>query len=121
MDINLINYKFFSESYIEYETNRKGKEYKYGELKYEGEYLNEEKNGKGKEDYNNGELKFEGEYLNGEKMEKEKNINMVNEYLKVNIFTEKDGMLKVLKEIITLFIYLKMKKVLLRNIIIMVN
>ena len=33
-------------------------------LKFEGEYLNGERNGKGKEYYDNGDLKFEGEYLN---------------------------------------------------------
>ena len=45
------------------------KEYNYYTkiLKFEGEYLNGEKNGKGKEYYFNGSLKFEGEYLNGEK------------------------------------------------------
>ena len=36
-------------------------------LKYEGEYLNGERNGKGKEYYSNGQLKFEGEYLNGKR------------------------------------------------------
>ena len=36
-------------------------------LKYEGKYLNGERNGKGKEYFDNGKLKFEGEYLNGEK------------------------------------------------------
>ena len=41
MDISLINYKFFSWRYIEFETNRKGKEYDYeGKLIFEGEYLN---------------------------------------------------------------------------------
>ena len=83
MDINLINYKFFSESYIEYETNRKGKEYKYGELIFEGEYFHGKRwygkgfkgnnniiyileNEKGiiKEYYHNGKLKIESEYLN---------------------------------------------------------
>ena len=34
---------------------------------YEGEYLNGEKNGKGKEYYGNGDLKSEGEYFNGKK------------------------------------------------------
>ena len=35
---------------------------------FEGEYLNGERNGKGKEyDYDNGKLEFEGEYLNGER------------------------------------------------------
>ena len=39
-----------------------------GELKFEGEYLNGERNGKGKEyDYLNDRLKFEGEYLNGKR------------------------------------------------------
>ena len=46
---------------------------------YEGEYLNGEKNGKGKEYYDNGDLKSEGEYLNGKKwnikaFDKQKNI-----------------------------------------------
>ena len=43
-----------------------GKEY-YGKLKYEGEYLNGERNGKCKEYNSNGKLIFEGEYLNGER------------------------------------------------------
>ena len=34
-----------------------------GELEFEGEYLNGERNGKGKEYHGNGKLKFEGEYL----------------------------------------------------------
>ena len=44
--------------------NGKGfvKEYEFGQLIYEGEYLNGERNGKGKE-YRKGELTFEGEYL----------------------------------------------------------
>ena len=33
-------------------------------IKFEGEYLNGENNGKGKEYYQNHILKFEGEYLN---------------------------------------------------------
>ena len=36
-------------------------------LKFEGEYSNGEKIGKGKEYYQNGKLRFEGEYLNGKK------------------------------------------------------
>ena len=31
-------------------------------MKYEGEFLKDARNGKGKEYYNKGELKFEGEY-----------------------------------------------------------
>ena len=44
------------------------KEYKndyYGELEFEGEYINGEKIGKGKEYDCNGRLRFEGEYVNG--------------------------------------------------------
>ena len=39
-------------------------------LIFEGEYLNGERNGRGKEYYENGKLKFDGEYLNGERNEK---------------------------------------------------
>ena len=55
--------------YIIYESNRIGKEYycKYDKLKFECEYLNGERNGKGKEYDDNGLLIFEGEYLNGRK------------------------------------------------------
>ena len=45
----------------------KGKEYDFfGKLEYEGEYINGERNGKGKE-YKNNEIKFEGEFLNGKR------------------------------------------------------
>ena len=55
--------------YITYESKNKGKEYDFynDSLLYEGEYLNELKNGKGKEYYPNGQLKFEGEYLKGKR------------------------------------------------------
>ena len=40
LNINLINYKFFSGKYIEYESNGKGKEYDYnGDLLFEGKFL----------------------------------------------------------------------------------
>ena len=61
-----------------YDTNnniiyelQKGKGYVFddyydnGELEFEGEYLNGQKNGKGKEYDWNGNLMFEGEFLNG--------------------------------------------------------
>ena len=92
LDINIINYKFFSGRYMIYESNGirkeyngeddklifegeylngkrngKGKEYgKYGLVIFEGEYLNGKRNGKGKE-YEYGKLLFEGEYLNGKR------------------------------------------------------
>ena len=54
---------------------------------YEGEYLNGEKNGKGKEYDDDGNLIFEGEYLNGERNGKVKkydydgNLRFEGEYL----------------------------------------
>ena len=42
-------------------------------LKYEGEYLNGKRNGKGKEYFENGKLKFESEYSNGERVRISKN------------------------------------------------
>jgi len=37
-------------------------------LEYEGEYLNDEKNGKGKEYNLSGQLIYEGQFLNGKKL-----------------------------------------------------
>ena len=42
-------------------------------LRYEGEYLNGNKNGKGKEYDINGKLIYEGEYLNGKKKNEKNN------------------------------------------------
>ena len=69
MNINLINYKISSGRYIVREENGNIKEYSsYDDiLEFEGEYLNGERNGKGKEYDCNGNLKFEGEYLNGKR------------------------------------------------------
>ena len=54
--------------YLNGERNGKGKEYRYGKLRFEGEYLNGKRNGKGKEYFNN-KLICEGEYLNGKRLE----------------------------------------------------
>ena len=44
------------------------KEYYYnGKIMFEGEYLNGERNGKGKEYYDDGKVKYDGKYLNGKK------------------------------------------------------
>ena len=69
LDISLINYKFFSDRYIIFEKNGKGKEYNnYNDsLVFEGKYLNKKRNGKGKEYDWKGKLIFEGEYLNGKR------------------------------------------------------
>ena len=76
LGINIINYKLFTGKYIIYESKRIGKEY-YGydnTLRFEGEYLNGERNGKGKEYYFNGKLIFEGQYLKRKKKWKRKRI-----------------------------------------------
>ena len=50
IDISILNYKFFKEKYIIYESKQNGKEYnKLQKLIFEGEYLHGERNGKGKE------------------------------------------------------------------------
>ena len=59
------NSKFEGE-YLNGDKNGYGKEYYGKKLKFEGEYLNGKRNGKGKE-YCEGKVKFEGEYLNGER------------------------------------------------------
>ena len=67
----------FEGEYLNGERNGRGKEYSNdGELIFDGVYLNGKRNGEGKEYSNDdeGELIFEGKYLNGKKMEKEKNI-----------------------------------------------
>ena len=43
-----------------------------GKIKFEGEYLNGKRNGKGKEYNNDGKLIFAGEYLNGKRKRKGK-------------------------------------------------
>ena len=55
---------FFEGQYINGNKNGKGKEYLYNHLLYEGEYLCGKRHGKGKL-YRKKELKFEGEFLYG--------------------------------------------------------
>ena len=67
LDINIINYRFFSGRYIVYDSNKKAKEYNSADIKvFEGEYLNGLRNGKGIE-YKSNRIIFEGEYLNGQR------------------------------------------------------
>ena len=65
--INIEDYKEISEKYLIIDKRGNGKIYKLGTniLIYEGKFLNDKKNGKGKEYYENKKLKSEGEYLNG--------------------------------------------------------
>ena len=58
----------FEGEYLNGQKNGKGKEYYYNnKIKFEGEYLTGKKNGKGKEYDLDGVLEFEGEYLNGQR------------------------------------------------------
>ena len=61
IEINLFNYKIFSGRYIQYEENKKGKEYScYNDnILFEGEYLNGNRNGIGKEYSENGNIIYE--------------------------------------------------------------
>ena len=71
----------FEGEYINGNKNRKGKEYDWnGRLIFEGEYLNGKRHGKGKEFYGSGELRFEGEYLYGYKLKGKFYINEKLEY-----------------------------------------
>ena len=64
---NDFNQIIFEGEYLNGNRNGKGKEYNNeGQLIYEGEFLNGQRNGKGKE-YQNGQLIFEGEFLNDER------------------------------------------------------
>ena len=72
--------------FLNEEKYGKGKEYNYkGNLKFEDEYLNGIKNGKDEEYNKDDKLKFIGEYINGERNGKGKNIIILNILLqKVN-------------------------------------
>ena len=75
MMIKLVKLLFEGE-YLNGERNGKGKEYYWiGGLVFEGEYLNGERNGKGKEYDMNGNLMTEFEYLNGKRKESHRNNN----------------------------------------------
>ena len=74
-EYNDLNSLIYDGEYLEGEKNGKGKEYDYGYLYYEGEYLKGEKNGKGKEYDYKGNLKYEGEYLKGKRNGKGREYN----------------------------------------------
>ena len=65
-----INKSCFEREYL----NGKRKQYYYGTFLYEGEYLNNERNGKGKENNINAQFKYEGKYLNGKRNGKGKEL-----------------------------------------------
>ena len=90
----------FEGEYLNGERNGKGKEYDYtGDILFEGEYLNEKKwNGKGKEYYPNKKLKYEGEYFNRKKWK-----GIIKEYFDDEYIDESHyyiGQLRIEKEYI---------------------
>ena len=130
IDISIINYKHFENGYVIYEANGIGKEYNgdddslrfEGEylngrrngkgkiyycyqLIYEGEYLNVKRNGKGKGYVNFGQLRFEGGYLNGEKNGKGKEYDedgkliFEGEYLNGKDMEKEKNMIKVMNNL----------------------
>ena len=62
------NEMIFEGEYINDKRNGKGKQYWISKLKYEGEFKDDKRNGKGKEYDYNGNIIFEGEYLNGKRL-----------------------------------------------------
>ena len=69
LNVELTNYKFFTEKYKIAPKNGEGREYnaKNEELVFEGIYKNGKRNGFGREFNDEGKLIFEGEYLNGKR------------------------------------------------------
>ena len=77
----------FEGEYLNGKRNGKGKEYKSefdGSLGFKGEYLNGKRHGKGKEFFSNGDLKSEREYFDGELKTKTQIINSLKDLLKYN-------------------------------------
>ena len=80
----------WSKEYINGQKNGKGKEYHYnGNLKFEGEYSNGKRKGKGKEFNYNRELVFEGEYLYDQKIKGKYYINEKLEYEGEYLYNQK--------------------------------
>ena len=69
--------KYFIGEYLNGEKNGKGKEYYKWYLIYEGEYLNGKRHGKGRE-YAKNYLIFEGEYYNGKRWNGKTNVENSN-------------------------------------------
>ena len=79
LDINLINYKIFSGKYIIYKSEGQGAIFNAlnDHLIYEGGIKDGKKHGKGKEYGKFGNIEYEGEYLNG----KRKKIKLYNRFI----------------------------------------
>ena len=95
LNINLVDYRRFSKKYIIYEEKGKGKEFNAINdiLIYEGEFLNGERNGKGKIFYQNGNIKYVGEFLHGKAHGVGKEYNSKGElkYIGYYLYGKKNG------------------------------
>ena len=71
LQLTLINYKLFKNKYVVIDKSNHAKEIEYINnreyVAFEGDYLNGQRNGKGKEYLYDGSLLFEGEYKNGKR------------------------------------------------------
>ncbi len=89
LQLNIQNYKYFNG--IKIIDKYRMKEYFYGQLIYDGEYKNNERNGKGKE-YYNGKIIYDGEYKNNERNGKGKEYNRKGDiYFEGKYFNGKRG------------------------------
>ena len=81
----------FEGEFLNEEKNGKGKEYNSfnDELIFEGEYLNGKRNGKGKKYDYKGKLEFEGEYLYNHRLKGKYYINERLEYEGEYLFNKK--------------------------------
>ena len=75
-----IGNKIYEGEYLNEMRNGKGKEYRNEELSFDGEYLNGKRHGKGKQ-YMNNVLRFEGEFINGKRHGKGKEYNLDNKLI----------------------------------------
>ena len=66
-ELNGIDYLIFSGNYKNGKKNGLGRKYDDNKIKFEGEYLNDIKEGFGKQFFSNGKIKFEGVYKGGKK------------------------------------------------------
>ena len=95
LNIGLIDYRRFSKKYIIYAEKGKGKEFNdiNNILIYEGEFLNGERNGKGKIFDEEGKLKYVGEFRHGKThgVGKEYNSHGELKYIGYYLYGKKNG------------------------------
>ena len=96
MNIDILHYKIYSGKYIIYKSKNKGKEYDAynNKLIFRGEYLNGERNGKGREYNEEGKVIFEGEYLKGKRNGIGKEYNKEGNLIFLEVISKKKRYIK---------------------------